>query len=175
MVDDEIVFLRHRALLSLLLLQQQRLPLPPHLLDLGPARSPRLAARRELSRQPPRGVLGVPLLRPVVGVDDAEAGRVALAPLEVVEDRPRRVRCQIHAVVQHGPLGRLDVALEIGDAEVVFEHRRQGRLVLPGAVAAALGDADLDLAQDLSGGGVAGAVGVGDVLEELAEAVVSLF
>ena len=173
MVDDEIVFLRHRALLSLLLLQQQRLPLPPHLLDLGPARSPFVL--RELFRQPPGRVLGVPLLRFVIRVDDAKARRVALAPLEVVEDRPRRVRCQIHAVVQHGPLGRLDVALEIGDAEVVFEHRRQGRLVLPGAVAAALGDADLDLAQDLSGGGVAGAVGVGDVLEELAEAVVSLF
>lgn len=111
------------------------------------------------------------LLRRVIGVDDPEPRRIALPPLEVIEDGPCRVGGELHPVVQDSSLGRLDVASEVGDAEVVLQHRGQRGLVLPRAVAPALGDSDLDLLEDSTGRGVAGAVGVGDVLEELAEAV----
>src|SRR4051795_1015593 len=54
----------------------------------------------------------------VVDMDDAEAHRVAVLPLEVVEQRPRVVALHVDAGGD-GAGERLEVTLEVGDARRV--------------------------------------------------------
>src|SRR5580765_1536453 len=64
---------------------------------------------------PQRAVLERARLRLVVDVHEAEPGRVALRPLEVVEQRPDEVPAQVRAR-RHGSAGRTEVLLQEPDA-----------------------------------------------------------
>src|SRR6266487_5329172 len=59
-------------------------------------------------------VLDDPLLRRVVDVDQAEAGFVAVRPLEIVEQGPGEVPGERHAAL-HGPAARREMPLEVTD------------------------------------------------------------
>src|SRR5690606_30522220 len=87
-----------------------------------------------------RARLGRALLRLEVHVYDAEALRVAVGPLEVVQQRPGEVAAHVHALA-HGLVHRAQVLPQVGDALRVVHAalRRHGRVGERGAV---LGDVD---------------------------------
>ena len=107
--------------------------------------------------------LGRPHQRCVVDVLESEAGAEAAAPLEVVVDAPGNGARDIYAVSDLRLEQRVEVAVEVVDAELVVERVGEGRRV----VLVWLGEAELR--QDDVGAGGAG-IGVLKVVEELAEA-----
>jgi len=64
---------------------------------------------------PVEAVLGHPLERRIVDIDDPEALRVAEAPLEVVEEAPDEVAADRRAGVARAS-DRVDVRLQVRDA-----------------------------------------------------------
>src|SRR5690606_878820 len=95
-----------------------------------------------------RARLGRALLRLEVHVHDAEALRVAIGPLEVVQQRPGEVAAHVHALV-HGLVEHAQVLAQVGDALRVVDAAlgRHGRVGERGAV---LGDVDRHVAVALA-------------------------
>src|SRR3954447_12297213 len=92
---------------------------------------------------PERGPLQRPLLGLEVHAHDPEALRIAVLPLEVVQQRPRVVAADVHAVA-HGLHQRRQVIAQERDARRVLDDPVDRPLVVERR--AVLGDPDLQVA-----------------------------
>src|SRR5436190_19430293 len=100
--------------------------------------------RRDEVAVPERAALGRSALRREVDVHDPEAARVAVLPLEVVEQRPDVVAADVDAG-GHGALDGRDVLAQVRDAIRVFDDRVPVERRI-GEGRAVLGDHERDLA-----------------------------
>ena len=88
----------------------------------GSGREQSAPLRREsTSRVEPRARLRRALLRREVDVHDAEALRVAEAPLEVVEQRPGEVAAQVDALPRSRRARRARCVAQVGDAQRIVD------------------------------------------------------
>src|SRR5436309_9751930 len=124
--------------------------LRPHGARSGPARAcgkRRTPSADDFPIEERAPLQGAPLGREI-HLHDAEALRVAVLPLEVVEQRPREVAAQVDSLPDR-PVRRLEVPAVVLDTARVLDHsfRTRSRICQGGAV---LGDMERDLAVTLA-------------------------